>query len=94
MKEYFVYILSNKPNGTLYIGVTNSLHRRIFEHKAGLVSGFSSKHHLKNLVYYESCYDIESAILREKQMKPWQRAWKIELIESTNPGWVDLSLSF
>lgn len=94
MKEYFVYILSNKPNGTLYIGVTNDLQRRVFTHKIGLGSDFTSRYQLKNLVYYESCYDVASAINREKQLKVWQRAWKIELIESVNPGWKDLSFSF
>jgi len=92
MKNYFVYILASKKNGTLYIGVTNDLVRRIDEHKNNLADGFTKKYNVKNLVYYEHTESIESAIKREKQMKEWQRSWKIELIEKDNPGWKDLSL--
>lgn len=92
MKNYFVYILASKKNGTLYIGVTNDLTRRIDEHKRGLVEGFTKKYNVKNLVYFEQTEDVESAITREKQMKEWQRSWKIKLIEKNNPEWKDLSL--
>jgi putative endonuclease len=91
MKSYFVYILTNERNGTLYIGVTNNLERRIWEHRSGLVDGFTKKYGLHRLVYFEDTCSIESAISREKQLKKWNRAWKIELIESINPDWLDLS---
>jgi putative endonuclease len=73
MKEYYVYILTSKRNGTLYIGVTDNLVRRVYEHKSGLMEGFSKKYSVKTLVYYESTNDIEEAILREKRMKKWNR---------------------
>ena len=90
MKDYFVYILASRRNGTLYIGVTNNLIRRVYEHKHDLVPGFTAKYAVHKLVYYESTENIESAIVREKQMKKWKRNWKIELIESKNPDWNDL----
>lgn len=90
MKQGYVYILTNKPNGTLYIGVTSDLPKRIAEHKAKLVKGFSTKYGLDTLVYYEVADSIEAAILREKQMKEWRRAWKIRRILETNPEWRDL----
>ena len=90
MANYFVYILASKRNGTLYIGVTNDLHRRIYEHKEDLVEGFTKKYSIHSLVYYEPCEDIKSAIEREKQLKKWNRRWKIELIEKGNPDWIDL----
>ena len=90
-KYYYVYILASKKNGTLYIGVTNKLERRIYEHKNGLVKGFTKKYKVHLLVYYEHFDDIQYAIIREKQMKKWKRQWKINLIEEKNPEWIDLS---
>ena len=90
MKNYYVYILSNKPLGVLYIGVTNNLIRRIYEHKNDIVEGFTKKYKLHKLVYYEITENIESAILRENQLKNWHREWKINLIESLNSNWDDL----
>ncbi len=87
---YYVYILANKKNGTLYIGVTNDLIRRVYEHKNELLPGFTQKYHVHNLVYYEQTSDVNSAILREKRLKTWKRAWKIKLIKDFNPGWKDL----
>ena len=89
-KKYFVYILASKPNGTLYIGVTNSLKRRIWEHKEGLVEGFTKKYNVKMLVYYEVYGEVGAALYREKQLKEWRRNWKIELIEKENKNWRDL----
>lgn len=85
-----VYILASKPKGTLYTGVTTDLLRRIWQHKNNQVKGFTQKYDVKQLVYYEVTEDIVSAITREKQIKKWNRAWKIELIESMNPNWDDL----
>ncbi len=90
MKSYYVYILASKKNGTLYIGVTSNLLKRVFEHKNGLIDGFWKKYGVHRLVYYESTENIQSAIQREKQMKMWRRMWKIELIEKMNPEWKDL----
>jgi putative endonuclease len=92
MKNYFVYILANKRNGTLYIGVTNDLVRRMYEHQNSLVDGFTKKYNIKILVYYEMSENILSAIEREKNLKKWNRQWKIDLIEKENPEWNDLSL--
>ncbi len=91
MKYYYVYILASKRNGTLYIGVTNNLIRRVSEHKNGLVEGFTKKYNIKILIYYEQTTDIESAIAREKSIKKWNRVWKRRLIEKDNPEWKDLS---
>jgi len=88
--QYYVYLLASKKNGTLYLGVTSNLIKRVYEHKNNLVSGFTQKYKIQNLVYYETTDDINSAITREKQLKKWKRAWKIELIEKNNPGWRDL----
>ncbi|MBI5407624.1 MAG: GIY-YIG nuclease family protein [Nitrospirae bacterium] len=93
-KQYFVYILTNKSNKVLYIGVTNDLIRRIYEHKTKLVDGFTKKYNLMKLVYYETTGDIECAIRREKQLKNWHRDWKINLITEHNPEWKDLSKEF
>ena len=90
MKQYYVYILASKKNGTLYIGVTNNLIRRVYEHKYGLIEGFTKKYNIKILVYYEIHTDIEEAIKREKAMKKWNRKWKIRLIEKNNKNWNDL----
>ena len=92
MNSYYVYILANKPNGTLYVGVTNNLLRRIYEHKNGLLDGFTKKYGIKNLIYYEQTNDIGSAIAREKCIKKWNRLWKRRVIEKDNPEWRDLSL--
>ena len=89
-KGGYVYILASKRNGTLYVGVTSNLIRRIWEHREGAVPGFTSKYDVKILVWFERHDDIESAILREKAIKKWQRAWKLALIEETNPNWQDL----
>ena len=91
MKGAYVYILSNKRNGTLYTGVTSNLVKRIFEHKEKVVCGFSAKYNLDLLVYYEEWWSIEEAIQREKQLKAGNRKKKLSLIESINPDWKDLS---
>ena len=91
MKYYYVYILASKRRGTLYIGVTNDLIRRMYEHKNGILEGFTKKHNVHHLVYYQQCENVESVIQREKQLKAWHREWKIRLIEETNPLWKDLS---
>jgi putative endonuclease len=90
MKDYYVYILASKKMGTLYIGVTNDLIRRVYMHKNDLVEGFTKKYKVHRLVYYEHTHDVKSAIQREKQMKKWKRQWKIDLIVETNPLWNDL----
>jgi putative endonuclease len=88
--SYYVYILASKIGGTLYIGVTNDLVRRVFEHKSKFVCGFTKKYDVAKLVYYEQYDDIQIAIQREKRLKKWNRAWKIHLIEERNPNWDDL----
>jgi putative endonuclease len=88
----YVYILAGAMGGTLYIGVTSDLIRRIFEHREGITKGFTSRYKVHRLVYYEQHGSIEEAIKREKQLKGWKRAWKIRLIEKTNPKWDDLYL--
>ena len=90
-KTYWVYMLASAKNGTLYIGVTSDLLKRAAEHKQGLIAGFTKEYGVHSLVWFEPTGDVESAIRREKQMKKWKRAWKIELIEKENPGWHDLS---
>ena len=92
MKQYFVYMLTNKSNKVLYIGVTNNLYRRMFEHKNKMVDGFTKKYNVTKLVYYEVTSDVSSAISREKQLKNWHRDWKINMINDFNPTWKDLSL--
>jgi len=89
-KTYFIYIMAHKKNGVLYLGVTNDLVRRVYEHKNDLADGFTKKYKVHRLVYYETTHDIISAIQREKQMKKWYRKWKIDLIEKINPEWEDL----
>ncbi len=89
-KEFYVYILASKRNGTLYTGVTSNLVQRIWQHKEGFVEGFTLTYRVKRLVYFEAHDSAESAITREKQIKKWRRAWKVELIEKNNPGWKDL----
>lgn len=90
MKTYYVYILASQRNGTLYIGVTSNLIKRVYEHKNDFVDGFTKKYSVKMLVYYEQVNDIHIAIHRETQMKKWNRKWKLELIEKENPNWKDL----
>jgi len=90
MKHYWVYILASKRNGTLYIGVTGNLIKRGWEHKEDLAEGFTKKYGVKLLVYFETHESIEQAILREKQLKKWNRSWKLRLIEQENPEWRDL----
>ena len=90
MKSYFVYVIASKRNGTLYVGVTNDIRRRTYEHKNGLISGFTEDHDVALLVYYESHVDVTQAIQREKRLKEWHRSWKLDLIERDNPEWRDL----
>ncbi len=88
--SYFVYLLASDKKGTLYIGVTNNLERRVLEHKAKVHKGFTEKYDVNKLVWFEELSDISVAIETEKRMKGWRRAWKIELIEKNNPKWKDL----
>ncbi len=94
MKRYFVYILTNKSNRVLYIGVTNNLTRRIWEHKQKLVEGFTQKYNCTKLVYFEDTESVYAAIEREKQLKNWHRRWKINLITENNPDWEDLTKKY
>jgi putative endonuclease len=90
MNQAYVYIVSSQRNGTLYIGVTSDLIKRIYQHRNNLSEGFTKKYKVHRLVYFEATLSITSAIQREKQLKQWRRQWKIELIEKNNPEWVDL----
>jgi putative endonuclease len=90
MKTYFVYIMASKKNDTLYIGVTNNLLRRVWQHKNNVHKGFTKKYGVHRLVWCEASNDVRGAIQREKQMKKWNRQWKINLIEQDNPEWLDL----
>ena len=90
VKNFYVYILCSAAKGTLYIGVTNNLARRMYEHKNKLAPGFTAKYNISNLVYYEVFPSITTAIMREKQLKGWNRAWKLQLIEQVNPEWICL----
>jgi putative endonuclease len=90
-KQYYVYILTNKSNKVLYIGVTNDLERRICEHRNKMVDGFTKKYNLNKLVYFETTTDVRSALEKEKQLKNWHRSWKINLINEFNSEWKDLS---
>jgi putative endonuclease len=90
MNEAWVYIVTNRPNGTLYTGVTSNIARRIWEHREGIVPGFSKRYGLKRLVFAERHADIQTAIQRERNIKHWPRAWKVRLILTTNPEWEDL----
>ena len=87
---YYVYILASQRNGTLYIGVTNDLARRVYEHREGLVAGFTKRYGVKKLVHFETHQNVRAAIQREKTLKHWVRAWKVALIEEDNPEWRDL----
>ena len=91
MREYYVYIMASRGK-TFYVGVTNDLERRVFEHKQGLTDGFTKKYRVTKLVYYEATSDIRTAIEREKQLKAWRRSKKVSLVESLNPEWKDLAL--
>ena len=91
-KQFYVYIVASKKDGILYIGVTNNLKRRVQEHKQKINPGFTNRYNINTLVYYEIHSKILKAIKREKQLKKWKRKWKIELIESINPDWIDLFL--
>ena len=88
--DYYVYIMASRKNGTLYVGVTNDLLRRVFEHRNEMIDGFTKKYSVHRLVYYEQTNDVYSAIEREKMLKKWNRRWKIELTEHVNPEWNDL----
>lgn len=92
-KQYFTYILASDRNGTLYIGVTSDMSRRIEEHRSGQSNSFTQKYRVHRLVYYEMYDSPEDAIHREKNIKAWKRAWKLRLIEESNPGWNDLSVT-
>ena len=91
--QYYVYILTNRSR-TLYVGVTNDLERRMYEHKNKLLSGFTSKYNVTQLAHFEETSDVEAAIAREKQIKGWRREKKVALIEASNPQWEDLSLAW
>ncbi len=93
-KNFCVYIISSERNGTIYVGVTSDLVKRIWQHKNGFVEGFTKEHGLHILVWYEQHENAESAIIREKRIKKWNRAWKLKLIEESNPYWNDLYLTF
>lgn len=90
MKNYHVYIMASQKNGTLYVGVTNDLVRRVYEHKNNLAEGFTNQYGVHKLVWFEPTGSIEAAITREKQLKNWKRDWKLALFEPTNPNWDDL----
>ena len=90
MNSYYVYILASRRNGTLYIGVTNDLVRRVYDHKTRTIEGFTEKYGVHTLVYYEPYTDVYDALTREKRLKKWKRQWKIDLIETANPDWKDL----
>ena len=90
MENYLVYILCSKKNGTLYVGVTSDLIKRIYSHKGKLIDGFTKTHNINRLIYYEEHFNINEAIRREKNIKAWKRAWKLRLIEENNPTWDDL----
>jgi putative endonuclease len=94
LKRYFVYLLASKPHGTLYVGVTGDLAERTSQHKSDLIDGFTKKYGVHLLVWFEERGDIRDAIEREKQIKAWNRAWKIKLIEKLNPTWKDLYEDF
>ncbi len=90
MKAYYIYMMASKRNGTAYISVTSDLIKRVYEHKGDIIPGFTSKYRVHRLVYYEQYHDANSAIEREKRLKKWNRRWKLELIEKTDPDWRDL----
>ena len=91
-KDYYVYVLTNENNNVMYIGITNDLKRRVYEHKSNSIEGFTKKYHVHKLVYYEITTDVNSAIAREKQLKKWKRAKKNALVETLNPKWKVLTI--
>ena len=93
-RQYYVYIMTNSRHAPLYVGVTNDLVLRVYEHRSKLVKGFTNKYNITMLMYYEISADVESAITREKQLKSWLKSRKVDLIESANPNWRDLSLEW
>ena len=92
--QYYVYFLTNRTDSVLYVGVTNDLRRRLFEHQNELADGFTKRYHVHKLVYFETTTDVKAAIEREKQIKSWSRARKNDLVETMNPKWEDLSLEW
>ena len=94
MKTYYIYIMASRKNGTLYIGMTNDLRRRVWQHKNDMHEGFTKKYRVHRLVWFEATNDVRAAIVREKQIKKWNRKWKINLIEKENPDWKDLYEGF
>jgi putative endonuclease len=90
MKQGYVYIMASRRNGTLYLGVTSDLAKRVYEHREGLIAGFTRQYGCKLLVWYQTFDDLDGARLRELQMKEWRRAWKLRVIEEMNPNWEDL----
>ena len=92
MNEYYVYILTNAYSNVMYIGITNDLRRRVYEHKAGVIEGFTKKYHVHKLVYFEQCHDVKAAIRREKQLKSWSRTKKNALVEAVNPDWKEIGV--
>jgi len=90
MRAGYVYFLTNRPNGTLYVGVTSNILRRVAEHRKGMLDGFTKQYDLKRLVYFEVFDDVRAAIQREKNIKHWSRTWKVRLILKSNPNWDDL----
>ena len=91
MNTYYVYMMTNEYNNVLYVGVTNNLERRVYEHQSGLIEGFTQKYNVHKLVWYECCHDVKDAIAREKQLKGWIRSKKEALIREMNPEWRDLN---
>ncbi len=91
MRDYYVYILASDRNGTLYVGVTNDLARRVYEHRNDLIEGFTKRYGVHRLVWFEVHGGINEAILREKRIKKWNRSWKLRVIEEMNPDWIDLT---
>jgi len=89
-KKYYVYIMCNRKGGSFYIGFTNDIRKRAVEHKSGAYDGYTEKYRIDKLVYFEEFFDKKKAVLREQQLKKWNRAWKVELIEKQNPKWIDL----
>lgn len=90
VEQFYVYLMANQPRGSIYIGVTSNLVRRVYEHRTGAVKGFTSRYKINQLVYFEIFSDPTTAIEREKRLKSWNRDWKIDLIERSNPKWLDL----
>ncbi|WP_418511812.1 GIY-YIG nuclease family protein [Corallibacter sp.] len=95
MKVWYVYMMANKPNGVIYIGITDDIEERVKEHKLKVrPESFTAKYNCDKLVYFEECISVEEAIIRERRMKKWKRDWKIDLIEEMNPSWMDISINW